>query len=80
MILNIDTALELKKYGGDEILVESYQEFEEDTERLIREAGKAVKISDYKEVLSILHTIKGNASTLGVEKLAGTAACIEKNL
>jgi len=79
-ILNIDTALELKKYGGDEILVESYQEFEEDTERLIREAGKAVKLADYKEVLSILHTIKGNASTLGVEKLAEKAASIEKDL
>lgn len=79
-ILNVDTALELKKYGGDEILVDTYQEFESDTQRLIQEIDLAIRSDNYKEVLGLLHTIKGNAGTLGVEKLADNAAQIEKRL
>ena len=37
-------------------------------------------IDDIKEALSILHTIKGNASTLGVDRVASYAALIEKEL
>ncbi|UZR94531.1 PAS domain-containing hybrid sensor histidine kinase/response regulator [Chondrinema litorale] len=79
-ILNISTALELKKYGGDEILVDSYQEFEDDTRQLISQVSDAMQIDDIKEALSLLHTIKGNASTLGVDRVASYAALIEKEL
>ncbi|MBX2843764.1 MAG: response regulator, partial [Flammeovirgaceae bacterium] len=80
-ILNLSTAYELKKFGGDEILIESYTEFEIDTEKLLRGLNKAMKIDeDVTEALSILHTIKGNAGTLGVEKISSQAALMEGKL
>ncbi|WP_020527256.1 PAS domain S-box protein [Flexithrix dorotheae] len=80
-ILNLSTAYELKKYGGDEILIESYSEFEKDTQKLLKRLHKAMNANeDVKEALSILHTIKGNAGTLGIEKISSQAALMEGKL
>ncbi|MDW7693429.1 PAS domain S-box protein [Flammeovirgaceae bacterium SG7u.111] len=79
-VLNVATANELRKYGGDEILLESYQEFEHNTKEILGDLVDAILSADRKETLSQLHTLKGNASTLGVEKVANMAAFVEGKL
>jgi len=44
------------------------------------EIDVAIKNLNYQEILSLLHTVKGNSSTLGVERLAENAAQIEYDI
>ena len=76
-----DRVLEkLKKYGGNELVVESLQDFEVEAESLLDAISAAMQDVDYLEILHTLHTLKGNASTLGIERMAHWAKTIESNL
>jgi PAS domain S-box-containing protein len=79
-IVKLETAEELKKYGGNDLLKDSYGEFETDTLRLLNECWVAMLHDQVKDALSCLHTIKGNAGTLGVEKVYRQAAFMEGRL
>ena len=70
----------LKKYGGDELVVESLQDFETEASTLLEQVDTALPDQDYASMLSVLHTLKGNASTLGVERVAQWAKTIEGTL
>jgi HPt (histidine-containing phosphotransfer) domain-containing protein len=48
----------------------TYGEFEAEVAEMITACDEALASQDYAEIKSILHTIKGNAGTLGVERLA----------
>ena len=70
----------LKKYGGEDLVIESLQDFEQETEGLL-EAIRAARLANhYPEILRNLHTLKGNAGTLGVQRVAHWAKEIESNL
>jgi HPt (histidine-containing phosphotransfer) domain-containing protein len=57
-----------------------FNDFLEETTEQIDSSIKAAKKDDYEEIRKHLHTLKGNAGTLGVEKLSKQAEMIEKNI
>ncbi|MEM9832545.1 MAG: PAS domain S-box protein [Bacteroidota bacterium] len=79
-LINWDTLKTLEKYGGKELVVESLQEFEMEAKELLADASAGVEKRDYQQILSKLHTLKGNAGTLGLESIAYYAKLIESNL
>ena len=70
----------LKKYGGDELITESLQDFEAEATTLLDIISGALPDQDYAVILTSLHTLKGNASTLGIEQVAQWTRTIESNL
>ena len=70
----------LAKYGGKELVTASLQDFEEEAHDLIREVDQAYQKQDYVAMQRSLHTLKGNAGTLGIQRVAELAANAEKKL
>ncbi len=70
----------LAKYGGQSLVVESLQEFEKEACDLIEEANIALAEQEYDVIQRNLHTLKGNASTLGIQRLARQASRAESHL
>jgi len=79
-LINWDTLKMLEKYGGKELVVESLQEFEMEAKELLADAADGIENRDYQQILSKLHTLKGNAGTLGLESIAHYAKLIESNI
>jgi CheY-like chemotaxis protein len=79
-IINFEVLNELEKYGGKEIVYETLMDFEEEATALIDACLASVENNDYVNILSKLHTLNGNASTLGVEKVTKCTKMIESNL
>ena len=79
-IVNQDVVAQLKKYGGDDIVGSVYNEFTAETETQLTEAQQALNHNKWEEVRKLLHTIKGTAGTLGIEKVAYTARILELRL
>ncbi|MFT5913578.1 MAG: PAS domain S-box-containing protein [Bacteroidia bacterium] len=79
-LLNIETANQLAKYGGNELLSSVYGDFESEMFDLLNKGEKAIELDDLAEALSILHTIKGNAGTLGAEQISAQSTLIETKL
>lgn len=69
LIINQNTLNQLFKYGGEEIINSVLEEFDTETDNLLKTALTKQNENDFDEVRSILHTLKGNAGTLGVERL-----------
>lgn len=80
MVLNPEVMGQLKKYGGEEFASKIYLEFEQEAREQIESCFLSLKNKDYKNILSKLHTLKGNAGTLGLERLAKTAEFTESLL
>lgn len=80
LAINQNTLNQLAKFGGQELIEATLMEFEEEAEDLVNNTEKFFKEKDYEKMRGELHTLKGNAGTLGVEKLSKQAAAIEKNL
>ncbi len=69
-ILNKKVITQLLKYTDLAAVTESLREFTIESKELIGQYEEAVKIADSKNILSKLHTLKGNAGTLGADQLA----------
>ncbi|MEH0158598.1 PAS domain S-box protein [Limibacter armeniacum] len=78
--LRVSTVAELAKYGGTEIVRDTFEGFLEETDELIEEINTAMATNDPEGVRASMHTIKGTAGTLGVEKLAQAAKSGEGKL
>ena len=78
--INEDTLNLLIKYAGEEAVAEALREFNEECEMQIKSCSELFPDKKFKEILDILHTLKGNASTLGIEKLAFKAESMESNI
>lgn len=76
-IVNTQTAQQLQRWGGRELVEESYQLFEEETTGLLIEAIIAHQNKDRNTLKLHAHTIKGSAATLGVDRMATIAAEID---
>lgn len=79
-VVNYEVLKELEKFGGESLIYDSLSDFEEEAGELIESCLQSLKIKDFDNILSKLHTLKGNASTLGVEKVAHYARHIEATL
>jgi PAS domain S-box-containing protein len=80
LVINQNTINQLAKFGGYELIETTLVDFEEEAEMLVKNTKKFLKKKDYKAMKGELHTLKGNAGTLGIEKLSKQAASIEKLL
>ena len=76
-IVNTQTAQQLQKWGGQELVDESYQLFEEETTGLLTEAIIAHNQNDRSTLKLHVHTIKGSAATLGVDRMTTIATEID---
>jgi len=79
-VLNMDTVNQLIELGGEEMVHQVFDDFLSETTEQIKSSQKAVKNHDHEVIRRNLHTLKGNAGTLGVEKLSKLAEVIEKNI
>lgn len=74
------TVEELQKYTNPNELIELYKEFIQETKTFAEKLAFLQSKADDAEILSILHTIKGNAGSLGFSKLSGLIAQLEEDL
>lgn len=76
-VLDVSVAAELMRFGGAEGVREFYQDFQTETAQLLAQATVSMASGDMEGIRSALHTIKGTAGTLGIEKLAAMATRLE---
>ena len=79
-IINQEVIAQLEKYGGNEMVYNTMKEFEKEAKMQLNECMDAIKSNDYSSIQKTLHTLKGSASTLGIEKMAATAKALEVKL
>jgi CheY-like chemotaxis protein/HPt (histidine-containing phosphotransfer) domain-containing protein len=79
-VINQDVIDQLEKYGSKELVKSSFNDFKIEAELQINTCIELVNNNDYKEILNKLHTLKGNAGTLGIDKIAELAKIIEENV
>ena len=68
---------QLIELGGPEFTSDLYQEFEQEAGDLLRDAAPAVASAEFRELLPMLHQLKGTAATLGGVALAAQARRLE---
>jgi CheY-like chemotaxis protein/HPt (histidine-containing phosphotransfer) domain-containing protein len=79
-IIDISVYEDLKKFTRSDSVIEIYEEFENETSDFIGKLNFLVPAKNYPEILSILHTIKGNAGSLGLLVLADHTRQMEGKL
>jgi hypothetical protein len=79
-IINIEIVEQLKKYGGEEMVMNVFSDFEYESREQIDSCILSLKDGDYENILINLHTLKGNAGTLGIEKVSNLTIEIEGKL
>ncbi|MGK7393452.1 MAG: PAS domain S-box protein [Candidatus Cyclobacteriaceae bacterium M3_2C_046] len=80
MIINEEVISQLRKYGGEEMVKKVFSDFEDEAKEQLEICNISLKSKNYENIRSNLHTLKGNAGTLGIEKVAKYAEYIESNL
>lgn len=80
LVLNQNTLNQLSKYGGMELIESVLIEFDEEASTQVANADALIKAKQFEEFRRDMHTLKGNAGTLGAEKLANLATIVEKRL
>jgi PAS domain S-box-containing protein len=75
-ILNWEVINQLKMHINEDTIADVYQEFENETEDLIN----GIETRNLEVAKNNLHTLKGNASTLGIDRLAKLATAMETEL
>ncbi|MDX2190678.1 MAG: response regulator [Bacteroidota bacterium] len=75
-VINPEVVSQLKMHLDDEMVSDVYMEFESETEQLI----KACESMNLEIIRSNLHTIKGNAGTLGIDRVAKWAKKMEADI
>lgn len=79
-IINFDVLDQLRKHVGDDILNETLREFDQEAHALLNDCLTAAASHNIAAILSALHTLKGNSSTLGIERVAMLAKSVESDL
>lgn len=80
LVINQNTLNHLHKYGGTELIQSVLEEFEEEAGEQVTNAPTWLASKDMESLHTALHTLKGNAGTLGIEKLSRLAEFIEKKI
>jgi CheY-like chemotaxis protein/HPt (histidine-containing phosphotransfer) domain-containing protein len=79
-ILNQEIISQLAKYSGPDMVMEILKDFEKETRQQLDQCLASLEEEDYQTILRDLHTMKGSAGTLGVEKLAEKVKLVEGDL
>lgn len=79
-IIDISVYEDLKRYTRSDSVIDIYEEFENETSDFLEQLNFLVPAKNYPEILSILHTIKGNAGSLGLLVLADHTRQMEGKL
>jgi PAS domain S-box-containing protein len=79
-IFNYDVFDKLKKFANAETLFKIYKQFEKETIEQLEVCKNSIKNEDFNLILNNLHTLKGAAGTLGVDRVERQAMLIESNL
>ncbi|GAB5524167.1 MAG: hypothetical protein Roseis2KO_20390 [Roseivirga sp.] len=79
-IIDLSVYEDLKKFTRSEDITDIYEEFENETSDFLEQLNFLVPAKNYPEILSILHTIKGNAGSLGLLILADHTRQMEGKL
>ncbi len=80
LIINQNKLNQLNKYGGKELIMSVLSDFEIESSMILDNCDKFADNKDFEGIKKELHTLKGNAGTLGVEIMAKCAAGMEKKL
>lgn len=79
-IFDFEALRSLVKHVGDEILLESINEFANETQQMLTEIDEAQVTKNWKVIRSHAHTLKGNAGTFGLKRLSNIARLLESDL
>ena len=79
-VIDLDIVQQLRKLGGQELVLEIFEEFVKETTQLVNEAVEAYAQADLATLKSNFHTIKGSAGTIGVARMADIARHAEGKL
>ncbi len=79
-IIDLKIVEQLSKYGGMEGIAMFYEDFERETLELMTDAQAGWTQKDREKMRSALHTVKGSAGTLGIERIAKIAKKLEGEL
>ncbi|MBJ6108068.1 PAS domain S-box protein [Hymenobacter sp. BT523] len=71
---------QLVELGGTEFTSDLYQEFEQEAGDLLRDAAPTAAEGNFRDLLPMLHQLKGTAATLGGVALAAQARYLEHQL
>lgn len=80
LVINGNVLNSLKKYGGDELIRESLKQYDKECKKQLDQCFLLESSGDFEEILVILHTLKGNAGTLGIEKMSYCAEYMENEV
>jgi len=80
LIINQNTLNQLHKYGGKDLIRSVLEEFKAETVQILAQSELCIDEEDYACIRNQMHTLKGNAGTLGIEKLSTQAAVVEKKI
>lgn len=80
LIINQNTLNQLYKFGGSELIETVLADFDEEATQQIEESMEFLEKGKYEEIRSRMHTLKGNAGTLGVERVSKQAMHVEKKI
>ena len=79
-VFNQNVFEKLKSFANEETLTKIYKQFEKETITQLQECRNGMEKSDLRLILDNLHTLKGTAGTLGVEKVEKYSREMEHNL
>jgi HPt (histidine-containing phosphotransfer) domain-containing protein len=79
-IIDFDKYCDLLKYVSKEDIIEIYKEFEVETMYFLNKLKSLTLKNDSPEILSILHTIKGNSASLGLFAIAKYSEQTEREI
>tara|TARA_B100000508_G_scaffold119780_1_gene100581 strand:- start:266 stop:760 length:495 start_codon:yes stop_codon:yes gene_type:complete len=80
LVINQNTLNQLYKFGGKELIESVLQDFDEEATQQVNDSRKLLDCGDYEQMRQELHTLKGNAGTFGIERLATIAKKMEQTL
>ena len=79
-IINLEVVNQLKQFTGNNLLINIYDDFTKETQIQIENCKNSIRKNNYQEILTNLHTLKGNAGTLGITEMTSISSDIETKL
>lgn len=79
-LINTETLEQLSKFGGAELLESVLTDFESEANELIKNCMVFFADDKIEDIRKELHTLKGSAGTLGIERLANHVTKLELQL
>lgn len=76
-IIDLKIPEELYEYGGKDLIELSYSEFDKNGSELVEKIKAESQKENTKEIAEVLHTLKGDAGTLGIKKVYELAKKME---